>query len=146
MRCGSHNYQKTQGIITFIAMRPSRTYLGPTRRLEIIKKHKELLGLLRFGPSKGILRHDIIKKQRNYNVYCDVGHTITQKLNKTTGFLAFLRCGPPGDPRSPQGPPRSPLGAPKSPLGAPKAALGTPNASPRDPKSSPRPLQGTNTI
>ncbi len=112
--------------------------MGPTRRLKIIKKHKELIGLLRFGLSKGILRHDVIKNLRNYNVYCDVGHIITQKLNKTTGFITFLRCGPPGDPRSPQGPPRSPLGAPKSPLGAPKAALGTPNASPRAPKSSPR--------
>ena len=45
-------------------MRPSRTYLGPTRRLEIIKKHKELIGLLRFGLSKGILRHDVIKKPK----------------------------------------------------------------------------------
>ncbi len=78
-------------------MRPSRTYLGPTRRLEIIKKQKELFGLLRFGPSKGILRHEIIKKHkelyrllrcgsqnynkniRNYSVYCDVGHDITKK-------------------------------------------------------------------
>ena len=29
-----------------------------------LKKHKELIGLLRFGPSKGILRHDVIKKPK----------------------------------------------------------------------------------
>ena len=68
------------------------------------------------GPPRESCGTTSSKNIRNYNVYCDVGHKFTQKLNKTDGFLTFLRCGPPGDPRSPQGPPRSP---PRSPQGRP---------------------------
>ena len=115
-----HEITKTPGIITFIAMRPSRTYFGPYKEAQ---NHKKTQGINRFIAIWALQGNPAARHHQKTQGITTFTATWVTQLRKNSiqpvVFLTFLRCGPPGDPRSPQGPRRSPQVPPRSPQGRP---------------------------